>query len=58
MKKPSKKTLDEMYRAIAKYIQEAGGSAAVLGGVSIMKFPDDLKYNYTLAVRITGSLRK
>jgi hypothetical protein len=53
-KKPSDATTQAMYLAVAKYIKELGGSAAVIGGVSVMKKPEDLKFNYSLVINITG----
>ena len=54
-KKPTNKTTEAMYMAIAKYIKETGGSAVVVGGVSIMKKPGEFrKYNYLIIVDITG----
>lgn len=53
-KKPSKRTTEGLYKMVAKYLLEAGGSAAVVGGVSIMKHPTDLKFNYHLVISVTG----
>lgn len=54
MKKPKKETLNLMYKSIAKYIEEAGGTAIVLGGISIMTKTSTKKNNYTFCVDITG----
>lgn len=55
MKQPSEKTLNAMYRAIAKYIEEAGGKAIVLGGVSIAQNKnDDREMAYSIVVDIMG----
>jgi hypothetical protein len=45
-----------MALAIEKYISAMGGSALVVGGVSIEKDPNGLKLNYTLRVGITGNM--
>jgi hypothetical protein len=39
---------------IARWVETFGGKALVIGGVQIMRFPDDLKFNYTIAIRCTG----
>ena len=58
MKKPSNKTTDLMYQAIAKYIGETGGSAVVIGGVSVGQNPGSLKMNYFIQIDITGEIPK
>lgn len=50
---PGRDTLNDMYKAIAKYIQEAGGTAIVLGGVSITA-RGERKFNYTICIDVTG----
>ena len=49
---------DNLYKAVQEYIEDADGSVVVIGGVEIIKMPLDLKYNYRLAIRITGQLPK
>ena len=43
-----------LYRAAEAYIRLAGGSAVVIGGVEIQRWPGDLQFNYRLSIRITG----
>ena len=45
---------DALYRAVEAYIRLAGGSAVVVGGVEIQRWQDELKFNYRLAIRVTG----
>src|SRR3990167_2168277 len=44
----------DIYQAVGKYIEELGGKVAVMGGVEVMQYPDDLKYNYRLCFKVTG----
>lgn len=52
------KTTDMLYEATRDYIKKKGGSVIVIGGIAIMKEPSDLKYNYSLVIRVTGKLPK
>ena len=45
---------DKLYKAVQKYIENRGGKAVVIGGTSIIQFPDDKSYIYRLAIKITG----
>ena len=60
MKKGNKKILtgnkkvDKLYEAVRDYVESKKGSVVVIGGISIVQMPDDLKFNYRLAVGITG----
>lgn len=63
MKKPEhgkvfvhQKITDALYKAVADYVQAIGGSAMVIGGTEIQQYPDDPKYNYRLAIVITGKV--
>lgn len=55
MKKPTDKTTNTMYRAVAKYIEEAGGTAVVIGGVSIAQKTDGRKKAFTVMIDVTGN---
>lgn len=44
----------ELYETVKRYVEAQGGTALVLGGIEVIKYSDDWKYNYRLAVRITG----
>lgn len=57
MKKEHEVT-DNFYKAVQKYIEEKGGKVVVIGGVGILKQPNDLKYNYSLVIKITGKTPK
>ena len=48
----TKETFNEMAFAVSKYIQEAGGKAVVIGGVSIEKKD---KFKFVFRVDIVGS---
>lgn len=43
-----------LQKEVARWVEVFGGTALVIGGVQTMKFPDDLKFNYTIAIRCTG----
>lgn len=45
---------DRLLRAVADWVNANGGSAVVAGGIGIQQYPDDLKYNYQVVVRVTG----
>jgi hypothetical protein len=45
---------DKLYKAVQEYIENRGGSVVVIGGTSIIQFPDDRKYIYSLAIKIAG----
>jgi len=44
-----------LYAAVQHYIKARGGKAVVIGGVQVVKMPDDHTFNFTLGVRITGT---
>lgn len=44
----------ELYAAVQKYIENRGGKVLIIGGVSIIQFPDDPQMNYSIAIKITG----
>lgn len=47
---------DNLHKAVANYIKVRGGSAWVTGAIQVIQFPDDLKYNWSLAVKVTGKM--
>lgn len=51
-KKGSVDSITKMYKAIAKYVKDMGGSAIILGGVSLQRTTS--KTRYTLCVEIVG----
>ena len=52
--KTGDKTINKLYEAVVAYIEKRGGKVMVIGGVAKMKEPTDLKFNYSLVIRITG----
>lgn len=40
--------------ATQHWVEANGGSLVVVGGIEIVTFPDDLKYNFRVSVRCTG----
>ncbi len=47
---------DRLYRAACAYIKSKGGTSIVVGGIQVIQWPTDSKYNYTLGIKITGKL--
>ena len=47
-----------LYLAVINYIEAYGGTALVVSGVETIQWPDELKYNYRLAIRVTGKKPK
>jgi hypothetical protein len=71
MKKPKKKArskpragvgiprhVDRLYKAVDNYVRKTGGKLAVIGGVQIIQWPTDLKYNFTVGIKCTGTKPK
>lgn len=59
--KKTRKPIDPtnaLYAAINAYVKSKGGSIVVIGGIQIQQWPDDLKFNYTVAIKCTGQLPK
>lgn len=54
-KKQINRAVDNLYKAAAKYVELRGGSILVAGGVQVIKFPESLKYNWTLGIPCTGN---
>ena len=46
--------VDRLYKAVANYVEKSGGKVAVIGGVQIIEWPNDLKLNFTVCIRCTG----
>ena len=45
---------DRLLKAAVNYIEKNGGTAVVVGGIEIQKWPEDRDFNYRLAIKITG----
>ena len=45
---------ENLQKAVVDFIVANGGSPWVVGGVQVIQFPDDLKYNWSLAIKVTG----
>lgn len=53
-KKEKDKRFANMARALGSYIESLGGTAAVVGGVSVGQHLGALKYNYFVQIDVTG----
>jgi hypothetical protein len=53
--KQIEKALDNLYKAAVKYVALCGGSISVAGGVKVIRFAGNLKYNWTLGISCTGN---
>lgn len=47
-------TVDKLYLAVQKYVEDRGGKIVVIGGIQIQEWPDDPKGSYLVAVRCLG----
>lgn len=54
IKKKGKKEFEVMAKAVAGYIKSMGGTAVVVGGVSVGEDFGSRKYNYFIQIAITG----
>ena len=45
-----------LYHAVAAYVENLGGTAIVIGGIEIAKWPDEPKFKYRLAIQVTGQM--
>jgi len=45
---------DNLIESVARWVRVNGGTALIGGGIEIQQWPEDLKYNYRVAVKITG----
>lgn len=43
-----------LLKAAANWAKVNGGSVLVGGNIHTIKWPDDLKFNYTIGIRCTG----
>jgi hypothetical protein len=43
-----------LLKAAGKWVQSCGGNVVVAGGISIMTWPGDLEYNFSVVVKCTG----
>ena len=43
-----------LYKAVQEYIESKNGQVLAIGGIQVTQFPDDLKYNYRLCIKVTG----
>ncbi len=43
-----------LYDAVAAFVKAKGGNVLVIGGIQMLKWPDDRQHNFMIAVRITG----
>lgn len=46
----------QLYRAVKRYVEHHGGHLVIIGGISIIQFPDDSRFNFSVAIRCTGKL--
>lgn len=44
----------KLYKAVADYVKINGGTVLVAGGIQVIQFPEELKGNWSLAVKCTG----
>lgn len=58
MKKKDQKAFDDMARALGKYIETMGGSASLVGSVSIGQTLKAHKYTYFIQIDIIGKKPK
>jgi hypothetical protein len=54
MKKVADRHVVRLYKAVANYIERAGGKVLVTGGIQIQQWPGDGKFRFTVAVKCTG----
>lgn len=47
---------DRLYRAVCAYVESKGGTALVVGGIQVIQWPTDAKFNYTLGIKVTGKV--
>ena len=49
-----RRATDALHCAAETFIRAYGGSAVVIGGVEIQRWPGEFSFNYRLAIRVTG----
>ena len=47
---------DRLCAAVATWVKALGGKPAVVGGISVQKFPNELPMIYHVAVKVTGTM--
>lgn len=45
---------EDMYLSVQQYVEHFGGRIAVIGGVEVQQWPDDLTHTFRIAIRCTG----
>ena len=50
---PGRDPISQLYRAVIRYVEANGGTLAVIGGISIIRF-DERDGNFTVGVRCSG----
>jgi len=43
-----------LHKAVANYVEQAGGKVVVSGGIEIQTWPNDRKYQFRVAIKCTG----
>jgi hypothetical protein len=46
---------ERLLKSVAYYVKIHGGNVAVAGHVHVIKWPQDLEFNWTLGIKCTGS---
>ena len=44
----------ELQNAVQRFVEANGGKLIVVGAIEIQEWPNDLKYNFRVAVQCTG----
>ncbi len=45
---------DRLYAAVAEYIEDKGGSVAVIGGIQIQEWPGEASLKFTVGIKCIG----
>lgn len=45
---------ERLIDAVIAFVEKRGGKVAVVGGIEIQQWPDDLQFNFRVAVKCTG----
>lgn len=54
MDSDKEKIIDDLHDAVKRYVEHHGGTAVIGGNVELIQYPTDAKFNYRIAIRITG----
>lgn len=46
--------VEQLYRAVRRYVESVGGNIVIIGGIEIQEWPEDPKFSYRVAVKVTG----